>query len=77
MQGVLLEQASEPVPLFCPLKVLRYFDYVFTGVFTFEMVIKVSAGMEGPWAHEEGRAKGRMAAGGDYTDIKLEDQRRI
>ncbi|KAK7825259.1 hypothetical protein U0070_009748, partial [Myodes glareolus] len=22
-------------------KVLRYFDYVFTGVFTFEMVIKV------------------------------------
>lgn len=24
------------------LQVLRYFDYVFTGVFTFEMVIKVS-----------------------------------
>lgn len=23
------------------LQVLRYFDYVFTGVFTFEMVIKV------------------------------------
>lgn len=28
---------------FYPLQVLRYFDYVFTGVFTFEMVIKVSA----------------------------------
>lgn len=24
------------------LQVLRYFDYVFTGVFTFEMIIKVS-----------------------------------
>lgn len=23
------------------LQVLRYFDYVFTGVFTFEMIIKV------------------------------------
>lgn len=30
-------------PCFYPLQVLRYFDYVFTGVFTFEMVIKVSA----------------------------------
>lgn len=28
--------------LFPSLQVLRYFDYVFTGVFTFEMVIKVS-----------------------------------
>lgn len=28
-----------PGPL--SLQVLRYFDYVFTGVFTFEMVIKV------------------------------------
>lgn len=27
----------------CVLQVLRYFDYVFTGVFTFEMVIKVKA----------------------------------
>lgn len=25
-----------------PLQVLRYFDYVFTGVFTFEMLIKVT-----------------------------------
>lgn len=25
----------------CVFQVLRYFDYVFTGVFTFEMVIKV------------------------------------
>lgn len=38
-----LEQASDPrPPCFYPLQVLRYFDYVFTGVFTFEMVIKVS-----------------------------------
>lgn len=28
------------------LQVLRYFDYVFTGVFTFEMVIKVKASRE-------------------------------
>lgn len=42
--GVLLEQANDPLlPRFYPLQVLRYFDYVFTGVFTFEMVIKVSA----------------------------------
>lgn len=42
--GTLLEQASDLLPLcFDPLQVLRYFDYVFTGVFTFEMVIKVSA----------------------------------
>lgn len=27
--------------LFLSVQVLRYFDYVFTGVFTFEMVIKV------------------------------------
>lgn len=27
----------------CP-QVLRYFDYVFTGVFTFEMIIKVGKG---------------------------------
>lgn len=27
--------------LFFPTQVLRYFDYVFTGVFTFEMIIKV------------------------------------
>lgn len=27
----------------CVFQVLRYFDYVFTGVFTFEMVIKVRA----------------------------------
>lgn len=37
----------------CVLQVLRYFDYVFTGVFTFEMVIKVRAAREnrasGPW----------------------------
>lgn len=40
----LLEQASDLLPpCFYPLQVLRYFDYVFTGVFTFEMVIKVSA----------------------------------
>lgn len=39
-----LEQASDPLPpRSYPLQVLRYFDYVFTGVFTFEMVIKVSA----------------------------------
>lgn len=31
-----------PCPV-CVLQVLRYFDYVFTGVFTFEMVIKVRA----------------------------------
>lgn len=42
--GALLEQASDRLlPCFYPLQVLRYFDYVFTGVFTFEMVIKVSA----------------------------------
>lgn len=42
--GALLEQASDPLPpCFYPLQVLRYFDYVFTGVFTLEMVIKVSA----------------------------------
>lgn len=42
--GTLLEQANDPLPpCFHPLQVLRYFDYVFTGVFTFEMVIKVSA----------------------------------
>lgn len=42
--GTLLEQASDLLsPCFYPLQVLRYFDYVFTGVFTFEMVIKVSA----------------------------------
>lgn len=29
------------------LQVLRYFDYVFTGVFTFEMVIKVRAPQAG------------------------------
>lgn len=29
------------VSFMCVLQVLRYFDYVFTGVFTFEMVIKV------------------------------------
>lgn len=28
------------------LQVLRYFDYVFTGVFTFEMVIKVKISRE-------------------------------
>ena len=31
------------VSVFCVLQVLRYFDYVFTGVFTFELVIKVRA----------------------------------
>lgn len=31
------------VSTLCVLQVLRYFDYVFTGVFTFEMVIKVRA----------------------------------
>lgn len=42
--GTLLEQASDLLPpCFYSLQVLRYFDYVFTGVFTFEMVIKVSA----------------------------------
>ena len=42
--GALLEQAIDPLPpCFYPSQVLRYFDYVFTGVFTFEMVIKVSA----------------------------------
>lgn len=30
----------------CVLQVLRYFDYVFTGVFTFEMVIKVNTSGE-------------------------------
>ena len=32
------------LPFHCSvsLQVLRYFDYVFTGVFTFEMIIKVS-----------------------------------
>lgn len=34
-----------PFPV-CVLQVLRYFDYVFTGVFTFEMVIKVKASRE-------------------------------
>lgn len=36
----------QPLPLSKTKKVvvLRYFDYVFTGVFTFEMVIKVSVG---------------------------------
>lgn len=29
--------------LFGVIQVLRYFDYVFTGVFTFEMIIKVCA----------------------------------
>lgn len=29
------------------LQVLRYFDYVFTGVFTFEMVIKVRNSLHG------------------------------
>lgn len=33
-------------PIACVLQVLRYFDYVFTGVFTFEMVIKVKASRE-------------------------------
>lgn len=46
--GALVEQASDPLPpCFYPLQVLRYFDYVFTGVFTFEMVIKVNA--RAPW----------------------------
>lgn len=31
------------------LQVLRYFDYVFTGVFTFEMIIKVSGCVFHPW----------------------------
>lgn len=35
---------SPPPP---PPQVLRYFDYVFTGVFTFEMVIKVRGGPRG------------------------------
>lgn len=30
----------------CVFQVLRYFDYVFTGVFTFEMVIKVKVSRE-------------------------------
>lgn len=29
---------------FSPAQVLRYFDYVFTGVFAFEMLIKVNRG---------------------------------
>lgn len=35
-------------PFMCvsSFQVLRYFDYVFTGVFTFEMVIKVRASRE-------------------------------
>lgn len=36
------------VSFMCVLQVLRYFDYVFTGVFTFEMVIKVKASKENP-----------------------------
>lgn len=35
-------------PVACVFQVLRYFDYVFTGVFTFEMVIKVKASREHP-----------------------------
>lgn len=38
-----------PLPFPCVLQVLRYFDYVFTGVFTFEMVIKVKL-PEKSWA---------------------------
>uniref|UniRef100_A0A2K6QH91 Voltage-dependent P/Q-type calcium channel subunit alpha n=1 Tax=Rhinopithecus roxellana TaxID=61622 RepID=A0A2K6QH91_RHIRO len=39
--------AEDPVQPNAPRNnVLRYFDYVFTGVFTFEMVIKVSGPME-------------------------------
>lgn len=34
------------VSFMCVLQVLRYFDYVFTGVFTFEMVIKVTSSRE-------------------------------
>lgn len=42
--GATPEQANDLLPpCFSPLQVLRYFDYVFTGVFTFEMVIKVRA----------------------------------
>lgn len=37
---------SSPLP--CVFQVLRYFDYVFTGVFTFEMVIKVKP-LEKTW----------------------------
>lgn len=38
--GGITGSRGQPRPLFA-LQVLRYFDYVFTGVFTFEMVIKV------------------------------------
>lgn len=38
--------APPPHPAACVFQVLRYFDYVFTGVFTFEMVIKVNASRE-------------------------------
>lgn len=31
-----------------PLQILRYFDYVFTGVFTFEMIIKVRRPFHNP-----------------------------
>lgn len=33
---------DHPASISRVLQVLRYFDYVFTGVFTFEMIIKVS-----------------------------------
>lgn len=39
--GFALQQLQSSCAL--SLQVLRYFDYVFTGVFTFEMVIKVRA----------------------------------
>lgn len=48
------------------LQVLRYFDYVFTGVFTFEMVIKVRTEVGLPHTslpqgegHSPGRRGGR------------------
>lgn len=37
-------ELDEPFFLFSPAQVLRYFDYVFTGVFAFEMLIKVNGG---------------------------------
>lgn len=40
-QGARGTPGISPHPTSSPLQVLRYFDYVFTGVFTFEMVIKV------------------------------------
>lgn len=43
-QGARGTPGISPHPTSSPLQVLRYFDYVFTGVFTFEMVIKVSGG---------------------------------